>query len=240
MSVASLDGFDGFPVPVGTVLYSASGIIPNTYLLCDGSQLNKNQYTELFYHLGFSFGVGDSPDYFKLPDMVTSSPYLRGAAVTNPNLINSSFNVVPFLLEIQTIPSLPSSDFTTPIWNGLEVDVNGPTPNVYYTATTHSLQVDGTGQSVPKGDSSVANSFSGTLTAGTIGFNNPAQTLIAPTTVTSIVTYNGYTMVPIVKAWYGRVAPTYDPSYVTPPYQTFGSPFGSTFFPQHDYLSQSY
>lgn len=61
--------FMGFnPIPVGLIHPFASSLIPDGYLLCDGSSLLTTDYPELFAVIGYSFG--GSGTAFSLPDLV--------------------------------------------------------------------------------------------------------------------------------------------------------------------------
>jgi microcystin-dependent protein len=64
-------------VPVGTIMPFAGDIIPNGYLLCDGSEIFRNQYSDLYNIIldkyvpsGYVWKSGsDFQQYFKLPDL---------------------------------------------------------------------------------------------------------------------------------------------------------------------------
>lgn len=54
--------------PAGMVIHHASDIIPNGYLRCDGSLLDRTTYSDLFSVIGTTYGVGDGSTTFALPD----------------------------------------------------------------------------------------------------------------------------------------------------------------------------
>lgn len=61
-------------VPVG-VYYAYSGsTAPNGYLLCDGSEVSRIQYANLFAVIGEIYGDGDTSTTFNLPDFRGRTP----------------------------------------------------------------------------------------------------------------------------------------------------------------------
>lgn len=56
-------------VPAGTVVQSASINVPDGWLNCDGTLLNKIAYADLFFAIGNVYGGAPSDLSFNLPDM---------------------------------------------------------------------------------------------------------------------------------------------------------------------------
>lgn len=64
-------------VPIGTIMPFAGDIVPKGYLLCDGSEIFRNQYSDLYniildkyVPIGYVWKSGsDYQQYFKLPDL---------------------------------------------------------------------------------------------------------------------------------------------------------------------------
>jgi hypothetical protein len=56
-------------VPPGTITAFVGTSIPGGWLLCDGSEVSRTEYPELFEYIGLRFGVGDGVSTFKLPRM---------------------------------------------------------------------------------------------------------------------------------------------------------------------------
>ncbi len=65
-------------VPVGTVVAFMGQTVPDGWLLCDGSEISRGTYTELFAQLGTVYGEGDGASTFNLPDL-TDGKFLEGA-----------------------------------------------------------------------------------------------------------------------------------------------------------------
>lgn len=70
----SINTFTG--VPVGTIVaFAGTGSLPAGWLLCDGKNLSKTGFTELYKAIGNTWG--ESGNTFKLPDL--QGLFLRGA-----------------------------------------------------------------------------------------------------------------------------------------------------------------
>lgn len=56
-------------LPVGSILPYSSEKLPIGYLLCDGSEVSRSSYEELFGVIGTSFGEGNGSTTFNLPNL---------------------------------------------------------------------------------------------------------------------------------------------------------------------------
>lgn len=54
----------------GSVIWYAGSSVPEGYLLCDGSDVSRENYAELFGVIGVRYGAGDSATTFTLPDLI--------------------------------------------------------------------------------------------------------------------------------------------------------------------------
>lgn len=54
--------------PVGVVLPFAGSGAPNGYLICDGQEISRKEYSELFKVIGTTYGEGDGSTTFNIPD----------------------------------------------------------------------------------------------------------------------------------------------------------------------------
>lgn len=61
---------------IGSIILLACSSIPEGYLLCDGSELNRAVYSELFSVIGTTWGAGNGETTFNLPDF--SGKFIRG------------------------------------------------------------------------------------------------------------------------------------------------------------------
>lgn len=205
-------------LPVGSVLFSASNVeVPNTFLTCDGSSLDRDVYTDLFSVIGTTYG-SVSATTFSLPDLITS-PYISGGAVSSGVPTPAGATSSPFLLATASIPSLAQANFAYGgSWPTIEAQINA---GVWFSNSTPSVQkvVSGTNNTV-KANSTDLSTYSGTLPAGNyLSYVLPApQTAITPVPdAGSVIELTALTMVPIIKAWYNI---SEAPDYVPPPVST--------------------
>lgn len=69
-------GSGGDANPTGTVIQKASANTPTGYLYCDGQEVSRTTYADLFADIGTTYGVGDGNNTFNLPDY--RGQFLRG------------------------------------------------------------------------------------------------------------------------------------------------------------------
>ena len=60
--------------PCGTIITFASQTTPTGYLKCDGSNVNRSQYPDLFAIIGTTFGIGNGATTFTLPTLTNDNP----------------------------------------------------------------------------------------------------------------------------------------------------------------------
>jgi hypothetical protein len=60
--------------PVGSVQYFAGSSAPSTWAICDGAEISRAEYSELFGLVGTSFGSGNGTSTFNLPNLLASTP----------------------------------------------------------------------------------------------------------------------------------------------------------------------
>jgi microcystin-dependent protein len=69
-------------IPVATIMWFCSQNPPEGYLLCDGREISRARYTQLFRAIGETFGSGDGFYTFNLPDLV--GRFCRGWGAGDP------------------------------------------------------------------------------------------------------------------------------------------------------------
>lgn len=73
-------------MPIGTIVPFGGSTIPNGYRLCDGSEVLKTEYADLYEVIGDSFGTASENTKFVLPDLRETIPVgvgTRGSGVTD-------------------------------------------------------------------------------------------------------------------------------------------------------------
>lgn len=64
--------------PVGSIQAFGGTVEPEGWLICDGREVSRTTYAELFAIIGISFGEGDGVNTFNLPDL--TGKFLRGVS----------------------------------------------------------------------------------------------------------------------------------------------------------------
>lgn len=68
-------------IPIGSIFpYVSTTTLPYGYLLCNGQEISRNTYPDLFSVMGTTYGVGDGSTTFNLPDLRAKIPF--GASST--------------------------------------------------------------------------------------------------------------------------------------------------------------
>ena len=79
------------PIPVGAVLpFTAAGVIPTGYIVCDGQEVTKAAYPDLYDVIGESYGTTNTGVTFKVPDYINSTLY---GSNTNPVSDSTEYKV---------------------------------------------------------------------------------------------------------------------------------------------------
>ena len=73
----------GTDMPSGIILPFAGSTVPSGYLLCDGSEVSRTTYSNLFATLSVSWGSGNGTTTFNLPDL--RGRFMRGVDGTAGN-----------------------------------------------------------------------------------------------------------------------------------------------------------
>ena len=64
------------PIPVGSIIPFAGRNIPNGFLLCDGKEISRSDYSDLFNIINEDWGEGNGSTTFNIPDL--RGVFLRG------------------------------------------------------------------------------------------------------------------------------------------------------------------
>lgn len=60
--------------PIGVVQMYAGLTAPTGWLICDGSEISRTEFADLFSVIGTAFGAGDGSTTFNIPDMRNLTP----------------------------------------------------------------------------------------------------------------------------------------------------------------------
>lgn len=162
-------GGGGEAHPIGSILLHSSDVIPDGWLLCDGTAISRLDYSDLFNVIGTTYGSGDGKNTFNLPDFRTRVPlgsntsYILGSNGGNEsNSYTPSGTVQGHALTVNEMPS-HNHGFSSNAdvrWDGLSgyADTNGA------WATGYRFANNGGGGNVGHtgGNASHSHGFSGT------------------------------------------------------------------------------
>lgn len=203
MSYKDALGYQGFPIPVATVLAYGGQVAPAGFLKCDGASYLTEDYPDLFSEIGYTYG--GSAANFDVPDLV-NYPYILGATLANAGQTNVGGVVsqTDIIIAESNLPSLPQANFNVSAFNVTGL-IGGGCPGA--VAGTNVLAAAGT--EIFKTDTNTTNAaqFS---TSGSVIVNAGASPNWIPANVPipASITVASFQMIYIIKA---RYAPP--PSY---------------------------
>ena len=79
---SSFQGLQSSFTPIGVIRFFAGSVVPNGWLLCNGSAISRKTYGDLFKVIGTTYGSGNSNDTFTLPDMRGRIPICAGTGTS--------------------------------------------------------------------------------------------------------------------------------------------------------------
>ena len=85
-------------IEIGEIIFLSNIINDDSFLLCDGSEISRSDYPDLFLLLGTRYGSGDGLNTFNIPDAIDrypigySSSFNSKPEFINFHHVNESFN----------------------------------------------------------------------------------------------------------------------------------------------------
>jgi microcystin-dependent protein len=113
--------------PAGIVIPFAGNVAPDGWLLCDGSAVSRDTYSDLFEAIGTVYGAGDGSTTFNVPDL--SGRVVIG--VSNSHALGSTGGEASHTLTEQ---ELPAHSHVVPA-HGHANDIKAKTPVLNHTIT---------------------------------------------------------------------------------------------------------
>lgn len=145
--MASSSDYDS--LPIGSIIPYSGETAPEGYSICDGKELNRETYKELFSIIGTTFGNGDGTSTFNLPDLKGRISVGLDSSDTDFDALGKTGGEKTHTLTINEMPSHN---------HGLYTDTQpGHTVNSWGVATTikgstlyaNSQRMSYTGNSLP-------------------------------------------------------------------------------------------
>lgn len=193
MSQQNSVGYNGYPIPVGTILPYAGVYVPETFLLCNGDDVDKLTFPELYQVIGDIYTPSPNPDTFKLPNLVN---YYPAGTTTNANVITPPSATCSFELDLQEA-NMPNISNTNLLLNTTEGAAGtGHTPVICKNLQSNAVNSSSTGDGTTKNNngSDVIN------VAATISVAKNASN--TPRTIDITTTIQNTQMMYIIKAFY--------------------------------------
>lgn len=117
-----LEPFDGgmfySDCPIGAIIPYGGSTIPNSFLLCDGSEVLKTSYSELYSIIGDSFGTASDNTRFVLPNLKGKIPVGFNSNDTDFDTLGESGGEKTHQLTVDEIPSHNHANGQTYVWVG--------------------------------------------------------------------------------------------------------------------------
>jgi microcystin-dependent protein len=92
-------------LPAGSIVQWASNIIPNNWLLCDGSAVSRSAWPSLFAAIGTSYGAGNGTTTFNLPDLKGRVAVGRDSTQTEFDILGETGGAKTHTLTEAQMPS---------------------------------------------------------------------------------------------------------------------------------------
>lgn len=92
-------------LPIGSIIAYGGTELPNNWLICDGSEVSRTAYKDLFDNIGTAYGEGDGSTTFNLPDMRGKVGVGLAPADTYFNTLGKTGGEKTHTLTIDELPS---------------------------------------------------------------------------------------------------------------------------------------
>ena len=92
-------------VPVGTIVPYAGETLRDSYVVCDGRELDRIVYRDLFKVIGTLYGAGDGSTTFNVPDLRHRVPIGKDTGNTKFNVLGKEYGEETHTLTTDEIPA---------------------------------------------------------------------------------------------------------------------------------------
>jgi microcystin-dependent protein len=91
--------------PVGTINIFSGSSAPGGWLICDGSEISRTTYADLFSVIGTAYGVGNGSSTFNIPNLKGKIPVGYNSSETEFNTIGKTGGAKTHILTATELPA---------------------------------------------------------------------------------------------------------------------------------------
>lgn len=97
-------GIAGDTVPIGTIMPYSGSEEPVNWIICDGRELNRSEYEDLFTIIGTTYGEGDGSTTFNIPNLKGKIPVGFDSEDEDFNAVGKTGGEKTHTLTIEEMP----------------------------------------------------------------------------------------------------------------------------------------
>lgn len=95
----------GSGIPTGSIIQFAGQTAPAGFLICDGSAISRNNYSDLFNTIGTAYGAGDESTTFNIPNLKGRVPVGLNSNDTDFDTLGETGGEKAHTLTVQEMPT---------------------------------------------------------------------------------------------------------------------------------------
>lgn len=107
LNVLTSSGTVSDTLPIGSIVEWGSDAAPENWLICNGQELKRNEYPDLFAAIGTTYGEGDGSTTFNLPNMASKFPIGYNSSDSDFNSLGKTGGEKEHTLTLGELPSNP-------------------------------------------------------------------------------------------------------------------------------------